>query len=241
MWKEKIGKSQMIALVAVFAALNVATDSLASLPEFPSGVWYSWNFLTVPLTAIVLGPLLGSAATFIGVMVGHYVYFIDAYEFLFTVGAPIGAAASALLFAGKWKPVLVYYTALFTAFLATPVAWQLPPWGMWDTYLAFALLVASVLLIRKGLWKPEPRVLPLVLVLSAFVGLEADVLFRVFLFVPCRTYSLFYGFDIATLQVIWSGAALITPIKAILSTVITALVGYPLIKTMRKTGVKLLQ
>jgi hypothetical protein len=241
MWKEKIGKSQMIALVAVFAALNVATDSLASLPEFPSGVWYSWNFLTVPLTAIVLGPLLGSAATFIGVMVGHYVYFIDAYEFLFTVGAPIGAAASALLFAGKWKPVLVYYTALFTAFLATPVAWQLPPWGMWDTYLAFALLVASVLLIRKGLWKPEPRVLPLVLVLSAFVGLEADVLFRVFLFVPCRTYSLFYGFDTATLQVIWSGAALITPIKAILSTVITALVGYPLIKTMRKTGVKLLQ
>ncbi len=209
MWKEKIGKSQMIALVAVFAALNVATDSLASLPEFPSGVWYSWNFLTVPLTAIVLGPLFGSAATFIGVMVGHYVYFIDAYEFLFTVGAPIGAAASALLFAGKWKPVLVYYTALFTAFLATPVAWQLPPWGMWDTYLAFALLVASTLLIRKGLWTPEPRMLPLGLALSAFVGLEADVLFRVFLFVPCQTYSLFYGYDTATLQMIWSGAALI--------------------------------
>ena len=241
MWKEKIGKSQMIALVAVFAALNVATDSLASLPEFPSGVWYSWNFLAVPLTAIVLGPLLGSAATFIGVMVGHYVYFIDAYEFLFTIGAPIGAAASALLFAGKWRPVLVYYIALFTAFLATPVAWQLPPWGMWDTYLAFALLVVSTLLIRKGLWKPEPRVLPLRLALSAFIGLEADVLFRVFLFVPCHTYSLFYGYDTATLQVIWSGAALITPTKAILSAVITAIVGYPLIRTMRKTGMTLLQ
>ena len=241
MWKEKIDKSQMIALVAIFAALNVATDSIASLPEFPSGVWYSWNFLIVPLTAIVLGPLLGSAATFIGVMVGHYVYFIDAYEFLFTVGAPVGAAASALLFAGKWKPVLVYYTVLFAAFLATPVAWQLPPWGMWDTYLAFALLLASTILIQKGLWKPEQRMLPLILILSAYVGLEADVLFRVFLFVPCRTYSLFYGFDTATLQVIWSGAALITPIKAILSAAITAIVGYPLIRTLRKTGLKLPQ
>lgn len=235
MHKSKIGTSQIVAIVAVFAALNVITDSFASLPEFPSGVWYSWNFLIVPLTGIVLGPLLGFAATFIGVMIGHYIHFIDAYEFLFTIGAPIGASVSALLYKGKWKPVLVYYTALFTAYFATPVAWQLPIWGMWDTYIAFAILIATIFLIKKGLWKHESKRLPLILAVVAFVGLEADVLFRIFVFIPGQTYRLFYGFDVETLQVIWGGAAVITPIKVALSTIATVIIGHPLIRALRKT------
>ncbi|MHA2433911.1 MAG: ECF transporter S component, partial [Candidatus Thorarchaeota archaeon] len=69
--------SKLVAIIAVFAALNVVFDSLVSLPEFPSGVWYSWNFMLEALTGIVLGPTLGFATTFLGVMVGHFVYFID--------------------------------------------------------------------------------------------------------------------------------------------------------------------
>ncbi|MFQ6068549.1 MAG: hypothetical protein ACE5KD_03295 [Candidatus Bathyarchaeia archaeon] len=299
--QKKFNTSQTVAIVAVFAALNVVTDSLASLPEIPSGVWYSWNFLIVPLTGIILGPLLGFAATFIGVMIGHYIYFIDAYEFLFTVGAPLGAAVSALVYKGKWKPVLVYYVALFAGYFLTPVAWQLPLWGMWDTYLAFAVLVAAIFLIKKGLWKHEartslpkkwivgltgaistsitvfavytalqPRLLDITIILifaelaawiffmitffiihdavsistrtlfilsvAAFVGLEADVLFRIFVFIPGQTYSLFYGFDVETLQLIWGGGAVITPIKVALSTVATVVIGHPLIKTLKKAG-----
>ena len=137
-------KSRFIALVAIFASVNVVTDSIMVFPEFPSGVWYSWNFLVEALTGVVLGPFAGFVSTFIGVMIGHYIYFIDVYEFLFTVGAPIGAMFSAFLFRGQWKPALVYYTILFAAYFATPIAWQLPIWGMWDTYLAYALLVAAI-------------------------------------------------------------------------------------------------
>jgi len=234
--KRKLTASKIVAIVAVFAALNVVTDSFASFPEFPSGIWYSWNFLIEPLTGIVLGPLLGFAATSIGVMIGHYIYFIDAYEFLFTIGAPIGAAISALLYKGKWKPVLSYYTALFITYFITPVAWQLPFWGMWDTYIAFAILIATIFLIKKGLWKDESKRLPFILAIAAFVGLEADVLFRIFVFVPGQTYRLFYGFDVETLQVIWRGSAVITPIKVALSTVTTVAIGHPLIKTLRKAG-----
>src|SRR3990170_5972609 len=175
-------KSRFLALVAVFASVNVVSDSFSSLPDFPSGVWYSWNFLVAALTGIVLGPFAGFTATFIGVMIGHSINFIDVYEFLFTLGAPIGAMFSAFLFRGKWKPALVYYTALFVAYFVTPIAWQLPIWGMWDTYLAYAVLIAAILLIRKGLWKHGARRLPFVLAVSAFIGLEADVLFRVFIF-----------------------------------------------------------
>ncbi|UCE95850.1 MAG: hypothetical protein JSV51_09145 [Candidatus Bathyarchaeota archaeon] len=226
--------SQLVALVAVFAALNIITDSLPSLPVFPSGVWYSWNFLIVPLTGILLGPVLGFVATFIGVMVGHYIYFIDAFELLFTIGAPIGAAISVLIFRGKWKLVLVYYITLFTAYFITPIAWQLPIWGMWDTYLAFAFLLTAIFLIEKGAWKYDRKGLPLTLVISAFIGLEADVLFRIFLFIPGQTYRLFYPFNVETLQVIWVGGAILTPIKVALSTLATVIIGYPLIQTLRK-------
>jgi len=229
-------RSQFLALVAVFASVNVVSDSFMSLPEFPSGVWYSWNFLVAALTGIVLGPFAGFAATFIGVMIGHYIYFIDVYEFLFTIGAPIGAMFSAFLFRGNWKPALVYYTALFVAYFVTPVAWQLPIWGMWDTYLAYAVLIAAILMIRKGLWEHRSKRLPFVLAVSAFIGLEADVLFRIFIFVPCQTYQLFYGFDVETLQVIWTVGAVGTPIKAALSILLTVVVGHTLVKTLRKAN-----
>lgn len=230
------GTPKAVAVVAVFAAVSVITDSLISLPEFPSGVWYSWNFLMEPLTGIVLGPFLGSAATFIGVMIGHYVNFVDAYEFLFTIGAPIGTAVAALLFKGKWKLVLIYYTALFGAYFITPLAWQLPLWGMWDTYTAFVFLIVGAFLIEKGWWTPTTRRLPLILATSAFVGLEADVLFRVFLFIPAQTYHFFYGFDVAALETIWITGAIITPIKAGLSIAASMLVGTPLIKVLRRAG-----
>lgn len=299
MKKRELIASQTVAIVAVFAALNVVTDSFGGLPS--SGVWYSWNFMIEPLTGIVLGPLLGFAGTFIGVMIGHYIYIIDAYEFLFTIGAPIGAAISALLYKGKWKPVLAYYATMFAAFFVTPVAWQLPIWGMWDTYIAFAILIFAVVLIKRDFWKQETRIslpkkqmvwlsgavcaivttltmytalqsklfditiilifvelvsciffiftlfivydavsisarIPFILAVAAFVGLEADVLFRIFVLIPGQTYRLFYGFDVETLKIIWGSGAIITPMKVALSTIATVVIGHPLIKALKKAG-----
>jgi len=234
--KYKNKKSRWWALVAVFASINVASDSFMSFPEFPSGVWYSWNFLIEALTGIVLGPLAGFAAVFAGVMIGHYIYFIDVYEFLFTIGAPIGAMISAFLFRGKWKPAIVYYTALFAAYYVSPIAWQLPVWGMWDTYLAYVLLIATILMIRKGSWERGKKRLPLVLGISAFIGLEADVLFRIFIFIPCQTYQLFYGFGVESLQLVWITGAVGTPIKAAFSSLLTVVVGHPLVKTLKKAN-----
>jgi len=233
---KRVRKSQYLILIAVFAALNVISDSFMSLPEFPSGVWYSWNFLFEALTGIILGPLAGFMANFIGVMIGHYIYFIDFYEFLFTIGAPIGAMFSAFLFRGKWKLVLIYYSALFIVYISTPIVWKLPIWGIWDTYLAFAVLMIAIVMIKKGLWKYEAKKLPFILAFSTFIGLEADVLFRIFVFVPCQTYRLFYGFEVETLQIIWIVGAVATPLKIFFAIVFTLVVGYPLIMTMKKTN-----
>lgn len=234
--KRKIKSSRFVALIALFAALNVVSDSIASLPELPSGVWYSWNFMVEPLTGIILGPMAGFSATFIGVMIGHYIHFIDIYEFLFMLGAPLGAMFSGLLFRRKWKPVLIYYSALLVAYFINPIAWQLPIWGMWDTYLAYIVLLFVIFKIRKDSLEYESKSLLYTIGFCAFIGLEADVLFRIFIFVPCQTFKLFYSFNIETLQLIWIVGAFGTPLKVAISTLVTTLIGHPLIKTIKKMG-----
>jgi len=233
---DKMRKSQFLALVAVFASINVIFDSLMVLPEFSSGVWYSWIFIVEPINGIVLGPYAGFLSSLIGVMIGHYIYFRGPYEFLFTLGAPIGAMFSGFLFRRRWKTILIYYTALLTFYFITPVAWQLPIWGMWDVYLAYAgLLAATMMMVRKSSWKPESRGLLYAIVLCAFVGLEADVLFRIFVFVPCQTYRLFWSdIDINALRSIWIAGAAVTPIKVAVSILVTTAVGSPLIKVLTK-------
>jgi hypothetical protein len=238
---KKLMNSAFVSLAAVFAALSIVCDSLV-VPLLPySGVWYSWIFISEPIIGIILGPLAGFFSNLIGVMIGHSINFIDVYEFLFTLGAPIGAMISALIFRGKWGIALTYYIALFAGYFVVPVAWQLPPWGMWDTYLAFALLfVVAVLATKwKNLWDTKSRArLIYILALSAFIGLEADVLFRIFIFVPCQTYRLFYGYDASVLQAIWAVGAVETPIKAALSTSVAVLVGPPIISVARKMGLR---
>lgn len=234
----KMRRSRFLALVAVFASINAVFDSLMGLPEFSSGVWYSWIFIVEPINGIVLGPYAGFLSSLIGVMIGHSIYFRDVYEFLFTLGAPIGAMVSGFLFRGRWKMVLTYYTALLGIYFVTPVAWQLPIWGMWDVYLAYAvLLVVVAMMARKGSWNPGSKGLLYVIALCALIGLEADILFRIFVLIPGQTYRLFYGWDAKTLIPLWVLGAAETPARVAISILVTTTVGPPLIKVIRKTGI----
>lgn len=230
-------KSQFVSLVAVFASLNVVCDSLMGLPWPPPGIWFSWVFLIEPITGIVLGPYIGFLSSLIGVMIGHFIYFRGPYEFLFTLGAPLGAMISGFLFRRRWKIVLIYYTVLFSAYFVTPIAWQLPIWSMWDVYVAYGgILIVALLMVKGGTWKFESRGLLYAMAVCAFIGLEADVLFRIFVFIPCQTYRLFYGLNLEALHFIWAAGAAETPIKVTISTLVIAIVGPPIIKVIKEMG-----
>jgi len=229
-------KSQFLSLVAIFASLNVVCDSFIGIPQFTEGVWYSWIFIIEPLTGIVLGPYAGFLSALIGVMIGHLIYFRGAQEFLFTIGSPVGAMVSGLLFKGRWKTVFLYYTVLFTAYFLTPVSRQLPIWGMWNTYFAYAgLCIIALIMTKKRAGRLQARSLSYILPIYAFIGLEADILFRIFIFIPCQTYRSIYGFTVEALQLIWVAGALITPIQVAISALVTLMVGIPLIKILSKT------
>jgi hypothetical protein len=228
--------SLFISMIAIFASLNVVLDSFVGVPQLVDGVWYSWIFVIEPLNGIVLGPYAGFLSTVIGVMIGHFIYFRGIQEFLFTIGAPVGAMVSGLLFKGRWKTVFVYYMVLFAAYFLTPIAWQLPVWGMWNTYCACAVLcITALMTTKKKMENRDTRKLSYTLPISAFIGLEADILFRIFLFIPCRTYQSIYGFNVETVQLIWVAGAVITPIQVVISVLATLTLGIPLIKALKKT------
>ena len=228
--KRAVKKSRFVSLVAAFAAINFICDAIV-FPQLSEGVWYGLVFISEPITGIVLGPYAGFLSTFIGVMVSHVISPRGVEEFLFTIGAPIGAMVSGLMFTGGRKKVLVYYSVLLTSYFITPVGWQLPAWGMWDVYLAYiALLVIILLVAAKGGSMREMNRNPVFLAAYAFVGLEADVLFRIFLFIPCQTYRFLYGLPVEALQAIWVAGAIVTPIKVAISALVTASLGLRLLK-----------
>lgn len=225
-------KSLFVSLVAAFAAINFICDAIV-FPQLSEGVWYGFVFISEPITGIVLGPYAGFLSTFIGVMVSHVISPIGVEEFLFTIGAPIGALVSALLLRGGRRKVFAYYTVLLAGYFITPVAWQLPFLGMWDVYLAYIALLATMMLVsRKSKPAKELNTNRIFLAACAFVGLEADVLFRIFLFVPCQTYRFFYGLPVEALQAIWIAGAVITPIKVAVSALFTATLGSRLLKVL---------
>lgn len=177
------------------------------------------------IAGIVLGPYNGFVSTLIAVMIGHSLFPRETvYEFVFTIGAPVGSMMSGFAFRGQLKRVFAYYTFIFATYFATPVSRQLPIWGMWDCYIAYAILIVLCIILSVRGSDEIKRMSPYAV--SAFIGLEADVLLRIFLLVPCQGYRFFYGWTPELLVAIWTvPAPLITPFKVLLSTFIVTLIG----------------
>jgi hypothetical protein len=222
--KGQMTKSKRISLIVTFAAVAAILDSIPGFAPIQS-VWYSWVFLVVPLFGFILGPVYGFLSILVGVLVGHSIYFRGIHEFLFTIGAPVGAMIAGMLFRQKRSIPIIFFTVLLASYFLTPISWELPLWGMWDVYLAFiVLLIVTIMHFNKSR-----------LLISTFVGLEADVLFRIFLLVPLQTYHIFYGLTPAAMKGIWVGGALITPIQVGIAILFTMIIYPPVQKVVKRT------
>ena len=228
-----MSRTRTISVVIVFAALTAMSDSVSGIPQLHSGVWYSWVFLMVPVNGIILGPFNGSVATLLGVFVGHFLYFRGVEEFLFAIGAAVGSAVCGFIWTRRVLPSVLFYTLALVSYFATPISFSLPVWGMWDTYCAYlvTLLVGLSRTKSRGSDESRPRVW---VAFSSFIGLEADVLFRIFLFIPVGTYRSIYGFPVEILQEIWVLSAVSTPLQVAMGVVFSYLVVPPTLRFMRE-------
>lgn len=230
-------RSRFVAFVAVFSALVAVLDAIPILPMLYSGVWDSWAFLISPIVGVLLGPVVGAICIGLGSLLGHFVFFRGPFEFLFMLGAPLGAAMAALIYQQRWRPALLIYSGLLLTYFLTPVSWLLPLWGIWNTLSAYVLLLLFTLSVVRGWWpaaKARDRLLRLLL--CSIVGLEADILYRIFILVPCQTYWFFYGWTLAELQLIWLSAGILTPVNVALAALVVILLGFQLLRLIPKLG-----
>jgi hypothetical protein len=226
--------SRSITLTAIFAAMIAVLDSIPMIPGFYSGVWDSWGFMLSPIAGIILGPFLGAVSVGLGGFIGHMVYFRDPLELVFMLGAPVGAGISGLVYQQKWRTVATLYSVLILGYFLTPVTWVLSLWGIWDVLVVFALTLSVT--AYASLRKSNAGILSSItsrLVLGTLIGLETDILVRIFILIPGQFWWYIYGLPVEELQLMWLVAGFITPIKVILAAIATVTIGKSLLRYLQ--------
>ena len=223
--------SRSLTLTAIFAAMIAVLDSIPMVPGFYGGIWDSWGFMLSPLVGILLGPVLGIISVGIGGLVGHLVYFRDPIELLFMLGAPIGAGVAGLIFEERWNVACAIYSAMIVGYFVTPVTWSLSLLGVWDVLASFVLILAITILTTLN--KAGNGILSstnLKMILATVIGLESDILARIFILIPGQMYWLYYAMPLEVLQGLWLVAGVITPIKVVLASIATIAIGKSLLE-----------
>ena len=223
--------SRSITFTAIFAAMIAVLDSIPMIPGFYGGIWDSWGFMLSPIIGILLGPVYGAISVGLGGLVGHLVYFRDPIELLFMLGAPVGAGIAGLAYQQRWRFVFAIYSLLLLGYFITPVTWFLSLLGIWDVLVGFVIVL--VVTVISNLNKPGRKPLSSTnskLILATVIGLESDILVRIFILISGQIYWIYYAMPLEVLQGLWLVAGIITPIKVIVAALATIAVGQSLIR-----------
>jgi hypothetical protein len=227
--------SRSITFTAIFAAMIAILDSIPTIPEFYAGVWDSWGFMLSPIVGILLGPVFGAISVGLGGIVGHIVYIRDPLELIFMIGSPLGAGMAGLVYEHKWQSVFTIYSLLLLGYFITPITWSLAFWGIWDILVGYSLVFLVTVISRIDKVSQRLRSSATIgLILATIIGLESDILARIFILIPGQTYWFLYGWDATVLQPLWMIAGIITPIKVTLAAIATVSIGLPLVRHFKE-------
>jgi len=227
--------SRAVSFVAIFAAMTTILDIIPAF-GFTSGVWLSWAFLLSPIVGILLGPYLGALSVGLGSFLGHTIYYREPTEFLFMIGLSMGAAVAGFVYQHRWKPVVGIYSAMLLAYFLYPVSWGLPLWGIWDILVGYGIVLIYSATTIRGIWSDtSERNNVILLLFCAVIGLESDILFRVFVLIPGQVHWVL-GMTPEILYEIWLVAGIITPIKVVLSAFVVVTLGMQILRILERQG-----
>ena len=218
--------SKTVAYLAIFTALGAVLDMIPTIPFFYGGVWDSWLFVLSPLFGIILGPYLGALSVGMSNIIGHMVYARDPLELLFMWGGALCAASAGWVYQKRWRPVLGIYSLLLIGYFVYPVSWVLPLIGIWDILVGYVVTIIFGYAVLSGRLE-SMRNNSAVFLFAAVIGLELDILLRVFILVPGQIWTIM--FTLEALQVIWLSAGIITPLKVVIATIATLTLAHSLI------------
>jgi hypothetical protein len=218
-------KTQKTALIAVFAALHVVL-------YLPEGPWRSFVIYLLPIEGIVLGPTIGFSAALLGSTIARLIK-PNMWWMFGIVAEPVGVLAAGFLAKGRWKETTAIYGFMLVAYFLHPYGRMLPLWTILDLLVAF-VLIYPVSKIGRWIWGKSRERFIAALLLVAFVSTVTDSMTRVFLLVPGGLYSVF-GLSYETLAYGWFiPGAVGSYIEDVLVSVVTLVVGVPLLLSLRK-------
>ena len=229
-WFMRVELSKLVALVAVFAAVDVI---LGALPAW----WISWAAIIKPLHGVFLGPMGGVLAAFIGGIIGNVVWPQTAVLAIFTwIPGLVGALGAGLMVKRSWKLVAVIFAALIIAFYLHQVGRMLAFWALYDKIVALALIFPAAVLIKKMLKSGlEWKYLTPTITLISFVGTQIDNMVGNDLFIFLKLYELF-GISVDALLPLYVTGAFIMVAQRVVVAIIAGIVGAPLLKAIQKSG-----
>jgi hypothetical protein len=163
--------TKLIALVSVFAALDIV---LAAIPLIPYGP--SAGVLLKPSEGIFLGPWGGMFAAFIGGIVSNVIWPSTAVLGLATwIPGVIGAFGAGMLLKGRWKPVTTLLLAILLGFFVHPFGPPVFLYANWDKAIALGLVYPTFRFVNGGMQKRgSMRALMPVIFLVSFIATEMD-------------------------------------------------------------------
>ncbi len=138
-------KSREVALISIFAALQVVLSRLPGIPVIGlSSGRIEPTILLMPLIGMLLGPWIGALAVFIGNFIAWLIPTTTFFGMLMLPTGPIGAVASGALMRRGHRPGWRITAALLAALI---LLWYLSPPGLTVPYYPALHLTALLLVL----------------------------------------------------------------------------------------------
>jgi hypothetical protein len=217
--------SKNVALIGVFASLH------AVLYFIPSPLWRNWAIYLEPVEGIVLGPLAGPLAAFIGSVTARLIKPDELWIFGL-IAEPMGVLFAGLLAMGRWKQSMMIYSVMLTAYFIHPFGRLLPLWTILDVLITLTLIYPASRLSKKifGGKNSSPFIL---LAVISFITTSADSLVRIFLLIPAGLYN-FFGWNFEGLYIIFVSGAVISYIEDAIAVAFSLVAGSKILAALEK-------
>jgi hypothetical protein len=235
--------TQNIALLAIFAALYYILSLIT--PYVPAiaapEIKISLEALIASVYGLVLGPYLGTLASFVGASLAWSLPpgNMSPYGLPFLLSPPLNALVTGLVFYKKWKIGFLIFAVLISAFLFTP---PVQPFSenlfvglavVWDKIIALFLIVPCVMFAER---LSDSGMLPLLYFLLAFIGNQVDNMWGSFAFALPVVHEGIFGLPLDTVRFLFVVSPFVYPAIRLIQAIFATIILVPLMRGLEKTA-----
>jgi hypothetical protein len=219
------------AFIAIFAALYTVLGYVPLFYIFGTyGQFITAALAVAPIAGIILGPVGGTLAVSIGGLAGMAITGnMPIGIFTFLPGA-FDALCVGLAFRGKRYFSAVIFSAFIIGFVALPSigdAWYF----VWFCLIALFLLLSPATTFATEYIKTfDAEKLALGVGIFAFIGVLVDEIVGSFFYQSVMT---------PLAPSVWEGVAFVYPVERVLATILSAIIGAAIIRSVKTTGLRI--